>query len=59
MSTAKNIVKSFREVVQDFLVPELKSVKVSVDSLRHETTVSLDSLRSEVQLRNEKLEQTI
>lgn len=32
----KNIFESFREVEKDLLVPELKAVKVSVDSLRTE-----------------------
>jgi hypothetical protein len=48
MSPAKNFVESFREVVQDLLVPELKAVKLSVDSLR-----------SEMILRDDKLEQSI
>lgn len=47
-SAAKNAVGSFREVVQDLLVPELRAVKVSVDSLR-----------TEMVLRDEKLEQSI
>ena len=47
-TTAKSVVDSLREVVQDLLVPELKAVKVSVDSLR-----------SEMILRDEKLEQSI
>jgi hypothetical protein len=47
-TTAKSVVDSLREVVQDQLVPELKAVKVSVDSLR-----------SEMILRDEKLEQSI
>lgn len=46
--SAKNVVESFREVVQDLLVPELKSVKVSVDCLR-----------AEMILRDEKLEQSV
>ena len=50
----KNAVDSLREVVQDFLVPELKSVKVSIDSLHTELKVSIDGLRSEISgLRNE------
>lgn len=32
MADGKNIFGSFREGVQDLLVPELKAVKVSVDS---------------------------
>lgn len=46
--TAKNIVDSFREVVQDLLVPEVRALNVSVDSLR-----------SEMNLGHERLEQTI
>jgi hypothetical protein len=60
MSAAKNVVESFRDVVQDLLVPELKAVKVSVDSLhgemsylRSEVKTSLDSRRYEMQLRDE------
>ena len=44
---------SFREVVQDLLVPELKALKVSMDSMRNETNISLESLRKEMQLRDE------
>ena len=66
----KNIVESLREVMQDLLVPELKAVKASVDSLRSETKTSLDSLRSETKtsadalrsemvLRDDKLELAI
>ncbi len=58
--TAKNAVGSFREVVQDLLVPELKAVKVSVDALhsemgylRAEMKSSIDALRSEMKLRDE------
>ncbi|HXE08505.1 MAG TPA: hypothetical protein VN612_11445 [Acidobacteriaceae bacterium] len=58
-TAAKNSVESFREVVQDLLVPELKAVKASVDSLRSETKTSIDALRSEMTLRDEKLELTI
>ena len=36
MSATKNMAESFRDVVQDLLVPELKSVKVAIDSLRTE-----------------------
>ena len=45
MSTSKSVVESFREAVQDLLVPELKSMRVSIDSMR-----------TEMQLRNETLE---
>jgi hypothetical protein len=50
---AKSALGSFREVVQDPLVPELKALKVSMDSMRSETSLSLDSLRKEMQLRDE------
>ncbi len=46
MSAAKNMVESFRDVVQDRLVPELKAVKVSVDSLHSE----MSYLRTEMKL---------
>jgi hypothetical protein len=36
---AKNIVDSLRDVVQDLLVPELKALKVSMDSMRTEMRV--------------------
>jgi hypothetical protein len=36
---AKNIVDSLRDVVQDLLVPELKALKVSMDSIRTEMRV--------------------
>jgi hypothetical protein len=50
----KNTVESLRDIVQDLLVPELKSLKVSIDSLRSETGISMDALRSEMRLRDEK-----
>jgi hypothetical protein len=45
---AKNIVESLREVVQDLLVPELKALKVS-----------MDSMRSEMRVRDEKNDQAM
>lgn len=56
---SKNAVDSLREVVQDFLVPELKSVKVSIDSLHTELKNSIDALRNEVRLQDEKQTQAI
>ena len=56
---AKTVVDSLREVMQDLLVPELKAVKVSVDSLRSEMKLSHDSLREEMKLRHENLERMI
>lgn len=52
---AKTIVDSFREVVQDLLVPELKAVRVSVDSLRTEMQLRDETLRAELKLRDENL----
>ncbi len=49
----KTVIDSLREVMQDLLVPELKAVKVSVDSLRNEMKTSLDSMRQEMHLRDE------
>ncbi|HEX4154770.1 MAG TPA: hypothetical protein VHY48_04075 [Acidobacteriaceae bacterium] len=44
---AKNTVESLRDVVQDLLVPELKALKVTVDSHRNETKIQFDATRSE------------
>jgi hypothetical protein len=57
MSATKNAVESFRDVVQDLLVPELKAVKVSVDSLHSHSEMSY--LRTEMKLRDEKMEQLV
>ena len=65
-----NVVETFREVVQDLLVPELKAMKVSVDalrtemkltneSIRQEMKISNQAIREEMKLRQEALEQTI
>jgi len=52
---AKNIIESSRDIVQDFLVPEMKAVKVSIEGLTHQ----IDSIQVEMKLREEKLEQLI
>jgi len=52
---AKNIIESSRDIVQDFLVPEMKAVKVSIEGLTHQ----IDSIRIEMKLREEKMEQLI
>lgn len=59
MNATKNIVESFREVVQDLLVPELKSVKVSIDSLRTEMQLRDEKMVQLVRLGDEKNEQAI
>ena len=56
MSSAKNVLETFREVVQDLLVPELKAVKVSIDSLRSEMKAGDERLEQSMRLRDEKLE---
>jgi hypothetical protein len=44
----RNAVESLRDIIQDLLVPELKSIKVSIDSLH-----------TEMKLRDEKQTQAI
>lgn len=60
--SAKTVVDSLREIAQDILVPELKSLKVSLEALRTETHLgdeklqrSIDALREETRLRDERL----
>jgi len=52
MSGGKNIIETFRDVAQDLLVPELKAVKVSVDSLRIEMKLTTEAIREEMRLSN-------
>jgi hypothetical protein len=54
-SSTRTVVDSFREAIQDLLVPELKALRVSVDSLRTEMHLRTDSLQREMQLRDETL----
>ena len=63
---AKNTVESLRDIVQDLLVPDMKALKVGMDSLhtevaslRNEMHLSADSLRTEIRLRDEKQSQAI
>lgn len=49
---AKSSIDSLREIIQDFLVPELKALKV-------EMAVGFDSIRTEMRLRDEKQTQAI
>ncbi|ADV83734.1 hypothetical protein [Terriglobus saanensis] len=60
MST-KNVVDAFREAIQDILVPEIRSMKVSIDSLRTEMQLrdenqarAVQGIASEMKLRDEK-----
>jgi hypothetical protein len=52
---AKTVVDSFREALQDLLVPELKALRVSFDSLRTEMHLRTDGLQKEMQLRDDSL----
>jgi hypothetical protein len=54
-TAAKSVVDSMREVVQDLLVPEMKAVKISIESLHKE----MGYLRNEMILRDDKLEQAM
>jgi hypothetical protein len=45
---AKNAVESLREIVQDLVVPDLKAVKIEVESHRRETKIEFDSVRNEI-----------
>ena len=56
---AKNIVDSFREVVQDLLVPELKALRVSVDSMKVEMQLHDEKVHTELRLRNERMQESI
>ncbi len=61
-ASAKTIVDSLREIAQDILVPEVKSLRVSVEGLRTEMQLgdrnlqnSVDALREEMKVRDERL----
>jgi hypothetical protein len=56
---AKNIVDSFREVVQDLLVPELKALRVSVDSMKVEMQLRDEKVHTELRLRDERMQDSI
>jgi capsule polysaccharide export protein KpsE/RkpR len=45
---AKNTVESLREIVQDLLVPDMKAIKVSIDSLRNELHIEVAAIRGEI-----------
>jgi hypothetical protein len=47
-ATAKSVIDSLRDLLQDILVPELRALRVS-----------MDSLRTEMQLRDEKTQESI
>lgn len=61
-ASAKTVVDSLREVVQDLLVPELKALRVSVDAMKTEMQLrdeklegSIEAVRTEMRLRSESL----
>jgi len=58
-ATSKKVLESFRDVVQDLLVPELKAMKVSLDLVRVETRLGDEKLEQSVRLGNEKTEAAI
>jgi hypothetical protein len=65
-ASAKTIVESLREIAQDILVPEVKSIKISIEALRTEMhwgdeklQGSIDALRTEMQVRDGKLQDSV
>ena len=59
MSDSKNVLESFRDVVQDLLVPELKAVKVSLDSDRADAKLIAESLREVIRINTEALREEL
>ena len=66
----KNAVESIRDVVQDLLVPDLKAIKVELesqrremhsgfDAVRTEMHSGFDAIRTEMKLRDEKQTQAL
>ena len=51
----KNAVESLREIVQDLLVPELKAIKVELESQRRENQTRFESLHVELKVRTEAI----
>ncbi len=58
-TTAKSVFDSQRDIVQDLLVPEMKSVKVSIDFLRTEMKLRDELLEQLVVLNSKRLEQMV
>jgi hypothetical protein len=59
MSSTRNVIETFRDAVQDLLVPELKAVKISVDALRAEMKPRHDNLEKAIQHSDESNKQMI
>lgn len=45
--TPKNAVESLRDIVQDLLVPELKAIKVELESQRRENHLQFENVHNE------------
>ncbi len=45
--TPKNAVESLRDIVQDLLVPELKAIKVKLESQRRENHLQFENVHNE------------
>lgn len=63
---SRTIVDSFREAIQDILVPELKAMRMSMEAIRTEMQLrddklqgSIDGLRNELHLRDERTHEII
>jgi hypothetical protein len=55
----RNVVESLRDIIQDVLVPELKSIKVSIDSLHMEMKLRDEKHEQSIQHISEKLDYAI
>ncbi len=47
---AKNTVETLREVVQDLLVPDMKAIKIEVESHRREMKAEFGAVRNEMKI---------
>ena len=56
-SSTARAVGSFREAVQDLLVPELRAMKVSIDSLTQEMRLRNEQVTQELRMRTDQLQQ--
>jgi ferritin-like metal-binding protein YciE len=51
----RNAVESLREIAQDIIVPDMKAIKMEVESHRRETKSDIESLRNEVKTLGDSL----
>lgn len=56
--SARTVIDSFRGAVQDLLVPELKALRVSVDSLRTEMLLHDEKLQESIEATRAELRQS-